>query len=91
MAGINPSGMYRISGLASGMDIDGIVKDLMNAHRMRLNSVEQDKQIWQWRQENYRSINTALLNMRNAVFDLKQTSGFLYAEKGGVVQRCSHC
>ncbi|MDD3314359.1 MAG: flagellar filament capping protein FliD [Syntrophaceticus sp.] len=77
MAGINPSGMYRISGLASGMDIDGIVKDLMNAHRMRLDSVEQDKQIWQWRQEDYRSINTALLNMRNAVFDLKLQGSFM--------------
>ncbi|MGI6405928.1 MAG: flagellar filament capping protein FliD [Syntrophaceticus sp.] len=77
MAGINPSAMYRISGLASGMDIDGIVKDLMNAHRMRLDSVEQEKQIWQWRQEDYRSINTALLNMRNAVFDLKLQGSFM--------------
>lgn len=77
MASINPSGMYRISGLASGMDIDGIVKDLMNAHRMRLDSVEQEKLIWQWRQEDYRTINTALLNMKNAVFDLKLQGTFM--------------
>jgi flagellar hook-associated protein 2 len=77
MSSINPSAMYRISGLASGMDIDSIVSDLMRAHRMRLDKVEQEKQIWQWRQEDYRAINTDLLSLKNEVFDLKLQRTFL--------------
>ncbi|KUK35978.1 MAG: Flagellar hook 2 domain-containing protein, partial [Thermacetogenium phaeum] len=60
MAGIN-----RVSGLASGMDIDQIVSDLMKAQRMRLDRVIQDRQIWQWKQEDYRSLNASLLSLRN--------------------------
>ncbi len=77
MSGINPSGMYRMSGLASGMDIDSIVSDLMKAHRMPLDKVEQEKQIWQWRQEDYRALNTGLLSLKNEVFNLKLQGTFL--------------
>lgn len=71
MAGIN-----RVSGLATGLDVDQIVKDLMRGHQMRLDKVWQDKQIWQWRQEDYRTINTNLLTLRNKVFDLKLQGTF---------------
>ncbi len=74
---INMSSMYRLTGLASGMDIDSIVTDLMNAHRMKLDKVEQEKQVWQWRQQDYRSINTDLLILKNQVFDLKLQRSFL--------------
>jgi flagellar hook-associated protein 2 len=72
MAGIN-----RISGLASGLDIEQIIKDLMKSHQMRIDNVRQDKQIWQWRQEDYRAINTSLLSFRNTVFDLRLQRTFL--------------
>lgn len=71
------SGINRISGLASGMDIDQIVGDLMKAQRMRLDKVVQNKQVWQWRQDDYRAINTSLLALRNEVFNLKLQSTFL--------------
>jgi len=71
MAGIN-----RISGLASGMDIDQLVKDMMKGQQLRLDTAWQNKQIWQWRQEDYRTINTSLLTLRNKVFDLKLQGNF---------------
>jgi len=69
--------LNRISGLASGLDVDQIVKDLMKSYQMRIDKVKQNKQIWQWRQEDYRAINTSLLSLRNAVFDLKLQRTFL--------------
>ncbi|MDN5366041.1 MAG: flagellar hook-associated protein 2 [Thermacetogenium sp.] len=72
MAGIN-----RVSGLASGMDIDQIVSDLMKAQRMRLDRVIQDRQIWQWKQEDYRSLNASLLSLRNVVSNLRLQGSFL--------------
>ncbi|HHW41317.1 MAG TPA: flagellar filament capping protein FliD [Syntrophomonadaceae bacterium] len=76
MTTINTSSIYRITGLASGLDIDQMVTDLMKAHRAPLDKLMQKKQIWQWKQEDYRTINTSLLNLRNEVFNLKLQGTF---------------
>ena len=55
----------RISGLASGMDIDTTIKELMKAHRKPLDKLTQQKQIWEWNREDYRSINSKLMDFKN--------------------------
>lgn len=55
----------RIGGLASGMDIDSIVNNLMKAERIPLTQIQQKKQILEWQRDDYRSMNTLLLNFRN--------------------------
>jgi flagellar hook-associated protein 2 len=65
------SNPIRIGGLASGMDIDLIVSDLMKAERTRVDKLYQNKQTLQWQQEFYREINTRLLSFRNSVFDMR--------------------
>ena len=59
MTGMN---IMRISGLASGMDTESIVESLMRVERMRLDSLNQTKQIALWRQEQYNEINKELAN-----------------------------
>ena len=49
----------RIGGLASGMDIDGIVSELMTAERMPLDKIEQKKIYTEWQRDDYRTMNTA--------------------------------
>ncbi|GFN24160.1 flagellar filament capping protein FliD [Thermanaeromonas sp. C210] len=66
----------RVGGLASGLDIDQIISDLMKAQRLRLDRIKQDKEIWQWRQEDYRSLNSSLLALRNVVFNLRLQATF---------------
>ena len=61
----------RVGGLASGMDIESIVKDLMRAERMPLDKLQQDKQLLEWKQEDYRDINQQVFKLRDAVFDMK--------------------
>ncbi|NPV27605.1 MAG: flagellar filament capping protein FliD [Firmicutes bacterium] len=70
------STINRIGGLATGIDIDQWVADLMKAHRAPLDKIKQDKQIWQWKQEDYRAINSSLLALRNEVFNLKLQGTF---------------
>ncbi len=41
----------RITGLASGIDTEEMIQQLMQAERIKVNRVEQDKQIALWRQE----------------------------------------
>ncbi|MFC5467069.1 flagellar filament capping protein FliD [Lederbergia graminis] len=66
----------RIAGLASGMDIDSIVKDLMRAERMPLDKLKQKKQILEWQRDDYRAINTKLLSFRDKLAQLKLTSNY---------------
>jgi len=67
----------RISGLASGMDIDQMVSELMRAHRMRVDKSYQQRQILEWQREDYRTINSRLLALRNAVLDMKLQGTFM--------------
>jgi len=67
----------RVSGLASGIDVDEIIKSLMKTYQMRIDKVKQTKQIWEWRQENYRAINTSLLSFQNTLLELKLQRTYL--------------
>ncbi|GAB6931751.1 flagellar hook-associated protein 2 [Calditerricola satsumensis] len=66
--------VMRISGFASGLDIDQIVSDLMKAERIPLTRLEQQRQLVQWQREAYLAVNSQLLKLRNAAFDLKLSS-----------------
>jgi len=73
----------RIGGLATGMDIDTIVSNLMKGEKAKLTKVQQQKQLNIWRQESYYEINRALANFvinTKTAFGLAQTS-----ESGGIV------
>jgi len=61
----------RVPGLASGMDIDSIVSDLMKVHRIPLDKMFQEKQRLEWKKEAYREINSRLSNLRELAFNLK--------------------
>ncbi|GAM11989.1 flagellar filament capping protein FliD [Mesobacillus selenatarsenatis] len=66
----------RIGGLASGMDIDQIVGDLMKAERMPLDKLKQQKQVLEWQRDDYRSMNSLLLNFRTELTNMKLTTQY---------------
>ena len=59
----------RISGLASGMDTEKMVTDLMNAHRIPLDKITQKKQYLEWQLDDYRSTNRQLFDFSKNTFD----------------------
>ena len=65
----------RIGGLASGMDIDGIVSQLMTAERMPLDKIEKKKMYTEWQRDDYRTINTALSELDNMLSPLGKGVG----------------
>lgn len=72
------SNLLRISGLASGIDTDSIVKQLMTAASQPLYELEQQKQWLQWQQEDLQDINTKLLSLRdNTLFKMKLQGTYL--------------
>ncbi|MFC0477854.1 flagellar filament capping protein FliD [Robertmurraya beringensis] len=66
----------RIGGLASGMDVDTLVSDLMKAERIPLDKLKQKKQVLEWQRDEYRSMNTLLLNFRTELMNMKLSSAY---------------
>lgn len=60
----------RIGGLASGMDIDTLVGDLMKAERIPLDKIKQKKQILEWQRDQYRDMNKLLNELQTMAKDM---------------------
>lgn len=67
----------RIGGLASGMDIDQIVSDLMKIERQKVNKLYQQKQILEWQREDYRNINLKIKALYDSAFNMKLQGTYL--------------
>ncbi len=66
-----------MSGLASGIDVDSIVKKLMDAEAIPLDKMKQSQQQLEWQRDDYRSMNTSLLDLKNSAFDMKLQGSYL--------------
>ncbi len=52
----------RIGGLASGMDTDSMIKQIMKAENMKVDRVKADKQVMEWKQQLYNELNKDFAN-----------------------------
>ena len=64
----------RISGLASGLDTESIINDLMKIEQLKVDKLKQQKQLLEWRRDDYREIINLIRGFYNKYFDI------LYAE-----------
>lgn len=67
MYGIN---RMRFGGLASGLDTDTIVKDLMRIEQMKVDKLKQQRQIVEWKKEDYRKTTNLLRSFYDEYFDI---------------------
>ncbi|MDL5040071.1 flagellar filament capping protein FliD [Heyndrickxia coagulans] len=68
--------VQRITGLASGMDIDSIVEKMMTAAKQPLIKLQQQKQILEWQEDDYRTLNQKYYDFRTTLSDMKLTSKY---------------
>ena len=80
----------RIGGLASGMDTDQIIKDLMKAERIPLDKLEQKKQYLEWQRDDYRDMNKMMFDFSNLIFDGVMKQG-TYTQKTVNQSNASSC
>ncbi|WP_088005706.1 flagellar hook-associated protein 2 [Indiicoccus explosivorum] len=59
----------RISGLASGIDTETMVKELMAAERIPLDKLNQKKTYLEWQRDDYREVNRNLKAFSDKLFD----------------------
>jgi len=78
MAIINSN--FRLTGLASGLDTDQMVKDLMNVARIPLTKLEQQRKLAEWRQESYREFTNSLRGFKEQFFDVTKQTSYLLSD-----------
>lgn len=55
----------RLTGLASGLDVDSMVKELMKARQTTYNNMVKKRTLSEWKQEDFRSASTKIVDFRN--------------------------
>lgn len=73
---IDSSNTLRVSGLASGMNTDEIVANLVKAQSSRLNKMQQTKILSSWKSDAYRDVNKKVDEFRKAIEGLRLQSTF---------------
>ncbi|MDR6123773.1 flagellar hook-associated protein 2 [Bacillus sp. SLBN-46] len=73
---IDTSNTLRVSGLASGMNTDEIVANLVKVQSARLNKMQQSKTLATWKTDAYRDVNKKVNDFYNSMKDLRLESTF---------------
>jgi flagellar hook-associated protein 2 len=78
------TGGLRIGGLATGLDTESLVRDMMRVHRIRVDRLKQDRQLVEWRRDAYREVTTQLrrfaddfLSPLNPASDMRSASNLM--------------
>ncbi|MDT8979817.1 flagellar filament capping protein FliD [Paenibacillus sp. chi10] len=66
----------RFGGIASGMDTDKMIKDLMKVERMPVDKIKQQKQTVMWKRDEYRTMNSTLTSIRSIVDKMRFATSF---------------
>ncbi|MEF2968082.1 flagellar filament capping protein FliD [Paenibacillus sp. M1] len=74
----------RISGFSSGLDIDSMVKELMQAKRAPLDKLNQQKQLLDWKREAYREQSTKMVSFINDKLSSLKSTFSMQAKKAEI-------
>lgn len=67
----------RLSGLATGMDTDAVVANLMKLEKAPLNKLEQKKQLAEWKTDSYREITNSLRSFKDKFMDVLSPTNYM--------------
>lgn len=67
---------FSIGGIASGLDTNTIISQLMEVEKLPLTRMENNKSVINAKQDVFRSVNSKLSKLRDLAFDLSQVSTF---------------
>ncbi|HHT46212.1 MAG TPA: flagellar filament capping protein FliD [Firmicutes bacterium] len=62
--------ILRIGGIASGFDTEQIVRDLMRIERMKVDKLYQNRQVIEWKKEQFREVINGVRSFRDKYFDV---------------------
>lgn len=71
--------LLRISGMATGIDTDAVVKSMVSSYQAKIDKANQDKQILEWKQDSYRDIIKGIKELQDYFDPL--SSKYILSEK----------
>jgi flagellar hook-associated protein 2 len=72
----------RISGLISGMDTEKVIEGLLTAEQEKIDSLRQDKQLLEWREESYRQVLTDINDFMGKHYDILKPESNILSTSG---------
>lgn len=60
----------RLTGMASGLDTESMIKQMMRAEQYKVDKVKQEKQLLQWKRDDYRNMTNILKGFSDSYFDV---------------------
>lgn len=75
--------MTRITGLATGLDVDSVVKETMQAYQTKIDTVDQQKKVAELQQEMYREVIKECRNFYDDYFDISKSDSILLQRNWG--------
>jgi flagellar hook-associated protein 2 len=73
----NSGSTMRITGMASGLDVDSLVKAMLTADQTKIDQAKKDQQTAQWKQTAYQSIITDIKSLQSSYFDVGNSANCL--------------
>jgi flagellar hook-associated protein 2 len=70
------SNSMRVGGLASGIDTDSLVEQLMNAEKQKLYKMQQEQTKLTWQQDSYREVSTSLKSFDDMLTNMKLSTTY---------------
>lgn len=71
----------RMTGMASGIDVDAVVKELMSAQKLKKTNLEGKKEKLSWKQDAWKEMNTKLYSFYTSSLSKMKTQGNYQARK----------
>lgn len=81
------SGNY-ITGMSSGMDVDTLVKNLMDAERVSYDSYYQEQQYYKWQLEAYQEVTSSVKTFQDTYLDYSNPSSNLLSASAYMDYNC---
>lgn len=76
----------RITGLATGLDMDQLVKETMQPYRIKIQQQQQKKEITEIKQQLYRDVINESRELYNKYFDVAKTDSLLLSKNWGTTK-----
>lgn len=79
-AGTSVGGTLRITGMATGLDVDSLVSKMMTSDQTKIDQLKQKQQTLEWKQQGYQSIISSIQSLQNTYFDITSPTNYLLTQ-----------
>ena len=82
LSGAGGGDKLRITGMATGLDVDAMVKKMMASEQTKMDKLQQAKQKISWKQEGYQDIIKSIKDFQSAFFDSTSADKNILSQSG---------